>query len=128
MAIIHKFVGDVNEFQYQWDGVEAEPSPNPEIAEFEKNVLIGPKDGAQNFVIRYFNLPVGGASPLHTHSHEHGIVIVNGECRIQLADDFHNLSGLDAVFIPGNELHQIVNVGSVPLGFFCTIIRSAEYA
>ncbi len=127
MAIIHKFQGNIEQGIYHWAGVMPEPSPNPSIANFEKHVLVGPNDGSENFVIRYFQLPPGGASPLHTHAHEHGIVIVHGECKLQIGEIFYRLSELDAVLIPGNKLHQLTNTGDQPFGFFCTIIRSAEY-
>lgn len=128
MVVIHKFIGDLNKLDYQWYGVHPQSSPNPSVADFQKFVLLGPDDGMQNFVIRYFQLPVGGASPLHDHSHEHGIVVVHGTGKLQVNDSYYDLAPFDAIHIPGNQLHQIKNTGSDPFGFFCTIILSAEYA
>ncbi len=127
MAVIHKFLGNVKHIDYQWDGIMPQPSPETSAAKFTKFVLLGPDDGMQNFVIRYFQLPVGGASPLHEHAHEHGIVVVHGKGSLRINESFYDVSALDAVFIPGNELHQIRNTGDEPFGFFCTIMRSAEY-
>jgi len=127
MAIIHKFNGNQNSNIYQWAEVIPIPSSNPIEVQFIKHVLVGQNDGAKNFVIRYFELPVGACSPLHTHDHEHGVIILHGKAKLQVEDTFTDLFPMDAVYIPGGELHQFSNTGDGKLGFFCTIIRSAEF-
>lgn len=126
MSNIHKFTGIPNQNLFRWEGVIAQPSPNPEVANFVKHVLIGPDNDAPTFIIRYFQLPVGAGSPLHTHAHEHGVIILHGQVRLQLGDAFFPLSPYDVVFVKGGDLHQFTNVGDEPLGFLCTIPRSAE--
>jgi len=39
----------------------------------KKRVLIGPAQGARNFVMRLFTLEEGGCSPYHTHDWEHEV-------------------------------------------------------
>jgi len=126
MSVIHKFEGNQQESLYKWKGVVPEPSPDPLIADYVKHVLIGPLDNAPNFIIRYFQIAPGGHSPLHQHPHEHGIVILHGLAKVQLNDKFHELSPMDAAFIPGNELHQFIALGDEPLGFICVIPKRTQ--
>jgi quercetin dioxygenase-like cupin family protein len=124
MSIIHKFTGDPNIFSYQWQGIEPVYSSEPKL---EKHVLVGPKDGAPTFVIRYFQLPEGGASPLHHHPHEHGVIILHGHAQVRIKEEVHDLSPYDTIFISGGDLHQFRNMTNQPLGFFCTIPTYGEY-
>ena len=126
MSVIHKFEGNKQESLYRWEGVVPEPSPDPLIADYVKHILIGPLDDAPNFIIRYFQITPGGHSPLHQHPHEHGVMILHGQAKVQLADKFHELSPMDAVFIPGNELHQLIALGDEPLGFICVITKQTQ--
>ena len=124
MSIIHKFTGDPKKSSYQWNEIDPIISSNPQ---FEKHVLVGPSDGAPTFVIRYFQLPKGGASPLHQHPHEHGVIILHGHGQVRINEEIHNVSPYDTVFISGGDLHQFSNLTDDPLGFFCTIPTYGEY-
>jgi quercetin dioxygenase-like cupin family protein len=124
MSIIHKFTGDPKNNSYQWQGIDPIYSTDPK---FEKHVLVGPTEGAPAFVIRYFQLPKDGASPLHQHLHEHGVIILHGQAQVRINEEVHDLSPYDTVFISGGDLHQIKNSADEPLGFFCTIPTYGEY-
>jgi quercetin dioxygenase-like cupin family protein len=50
-------------------------------------------------------------------------MILHGKARVQINDDFHDLTPLDSVFISGNDIHQLTNIGDGPLGFLCVIKR-----
>ena len=124
MSIIHKFTGDPKIFSYQWQGIEPIYFTDPK---FEKHVQVGPTDGTQTFVIRYFQLPKGGASPLHNHSHEHGVIILHGHGQVTINEEVHDLSPYHTIFISEGDLHQFRNLTDHPLGFFCTIPTIGEY-
>lgn len=124
MSVIHKFTGDPGKALYQWQAVDPFYSLDPQ---FEKHVLVGPVDGAPTFVIRYFQLPKGGASPLHQHPHEHGVIILHGHGQVIINKEIHDLYPYDTVFISGGDLHQFSNLTDEPLGFFCTIPTYGEY-
>lgn len=88
-----------------------------------KHVLVGPEDGAPNLIIRYFHVPVGKKTFFDQHPHEDGIVILHGRAKVQIKDDFYEVSPLDSIFIQGNDVHQLTNIGEEPLGFKCVIKR-----
>ena len=126
MSIVHKFSGDQTQEKFNWEGVEPVQSTNA-LSMFTKSILVGPNDGAQTFAIRYFQLPVDGASPLHQHPHEHGVVILHGNAQLRINDDFHDLSAMDSVFISGGDMHQFKNTGKESLGFLCVVPKYGEF-
>jgi len=123
MSAVHRFTGSTSEDVYTWDGVEPVEINTEEVHDVLKHVLVGPKDDAPNFIIRYFHVPVGQKTFYDQHPHEHGVVILHGKARVQINDEFHELGPLSSVFISGNDIHQFTNIGETPLGFICVINR-----
>ena len=119
MGSVHRFIGSGND--YDWEGVTAELYEAEGVHGAMKRVLVGPADGAPNFVMRYFQIEPGGHSRLERHTHEHGVIILQGKAKVQLNEEFVTLEPLDAVFVTGNDLHQFTNIGDEPLGFICVI-------
>jgi quercetin dioxygenase-like cupin family protein len=101
-----------------WDGVE----PRAYASGAERHVLIGPDDGARQVELRYFRIPVGGATVRERHPHEHAIVILHGRARVTLGERVHDAGPGDAVFVASDELHELRVVGDAPLGFICTAL------
>jgi quercetin dioxygenase-like cupin family protein len=119
MAVVHRFSGSNS--VYQWQGIEPKGYDVPDISGIFKHVLIGPDDGAPNFIIRYFHVEPGGFTRLESHPQEHGIVILHGTAQIRLNDNNYSLHPMDVVFIPGGDKHQLMNTGDEILGFICVI-------
>lgn len=123
MSIVHRFTGNLTQKEYHWQGVEPVEINTEDVHNVLKHVLVGPQDGAPNFIIRYFSVPVGEKTFYDQHPHEHGIVILHGKARVQINADFYDLTALDSVFISGMDIHQLTNIGAEPLGFICVIQR-----
>jgi quercetin dioxygenase-like cupin family protein len=123
MSVVHRFKGNPGKNQVAWENVDPVEINERDVQGVIKNVLVGPKDGAPNFIIRFFEVPVGGHTFYDQHDHEHGVMILHGKARVQINDDFHDLTPLDSVFISGNDIHQLTNIGDGPLGFLCVIKR-----
>ena len=119
MAVIHRYVGSGE--VYQWQDVKPQGYDVPDFSGVVKHVLVGPDDGAPNFIIRYFQIEPGGYSRLESHSQEHGILVLHGQARIQLNGEVLVLNPLDVVFIPGGDEHQLMNVSNDIMGFVCVI-------
>lgn len=84
-------------------------------------VLIGRDDGAGNFCMRLFQLAPEGYTPKHAHDWEHEIFIHAGQGAVFKKGEWVPVRSGHAVFIPGNEEHQIKNTGTDPLTFVCLI-------
>jgi len=84
-------------------------------------VAIGKDDGAGNFCMRVFEVEPGGFTPKHSHDWEHEIFFHAGDGEVYSNGDWLPAKAGSAVFIPGNEEHQIKNVGESVLTFVCLI-------
>ncbi len=83
--------------------------------------VISEEDGAPTYYMRVFEIAPGGYSPLHRHPWEHEIYILSGEGEMVQEEGSEAVRPGTAVFIPGEELHQIKNAGEQLLRFICTI-------
>ena len=84
-------------------------------------VMIGKKDGAQNFCMRMFEMGKDGHTPRHTHDWEHEIFIHSGEGEVFIEDKWYSVSKGSAVFIPPNIEHQFKNKSETTFVFLCLI-------
>lgn len=121
MGVVHHFTGSIDEDIYEWEGVPAQQYEAKAFQGVVKRVLVGPGDGAPDYVIRYFELEPGSSSRLERHAHDHGVVILHGRAKAQLNEEFFELSPLDTIYVKGNDLHQFTNTGETSLGFICVI-------
>ena len=92
-----------------------------------KRVLIGPDDGAQNFIMRVFEIAPGHASPDHAHPWEHEIFILAGEGAARDKDGKETTVGEGStLFLPAGEKHCLINKGKGVLRFICIIPTGVE--
>lgn len=88
-------------------------------------VVIGPDQGAPNFVMRVFEVAPGGYSPRHQHDFEHEIFFFSGSGEVfDEGETFAVGPGHTAYVAPG-ALHQIRNVGDEKLVFVCLVPKPA---
>ena len=102
---------------------------NPVELEGAKDVglrwLISKDDGADNFVMRMFELKPGGYTPLHVHPHEHEVFVVEGEGIFVYEGKEHKFCTDYVIFVPGNKEHRFKNTGHSILRFLCLIPAAA---
>jgi quercetin dioxygenase-like cupin family protein len=115
MGVIHRRAGT------GWEGVEALAYDDPALAGVVKHELIGRREGAPSYAIRYFHVPAGARTARERHPHDHGVVIVAGRARVTLGSETHELGEGDAVYVAGDELHCFEALGDEPLGFLCVV-------
>ncbi|HOG45737.1 MAG TPA: cupin domain-containing protein [Anaerolineae bacterium] len=97
----------------------AEPVPGAEGVTVRW--VIKEADGAPHFAMRLFEVPPGGASELHTHWWEHEIYFLAGAGHIHGEQADHPVAEGTVAFVPGGELHQVVNDGPGVLRFICLV-------
>ncbi|WP_456412535.1 cupin domain-containing protein [Oceanithermus profundus] len=91
-------------------------------------VLIGPEDGAPNFILRRFTLEPGGRIPAHRHpTIEHEQFVLKGRMTIGLDGEEREVGPGDAVFIPAGVAHWYENRGDEAVEFLCVIPKTKEY-
>ena len=93
----------------------------PKLPGVHLQVLVGPEDGAENFVLRRFTLEPGASTPHHDHDLEHEIIVLEGEGTIIADDGEHPVTSGDVVFIPPDERHQFRNTGTTTYRMICLV-------
>ena len=88
--------------------------------------LIGEADGAPNFAMRMFEVQPGGHTPLHTHSHEHEVFIVEGTGVFVCEGQEYPFEPEHAILAPGGAEHCFKNTGDSVMRFLCLIPAGAK--
>ena len=88
--------------------------------------LITEKDGAQNFIMRLFELGPSGYTPWHQHEWEHEMFILEGEGFAKKEGGEVKFKSGDALFIEPMEWHNFNNTGEGVLKFLCLIPNVEE--
>lgn len=83
--------------------------------------LIKKEDGAPHFAMRLFELQPKGHSPLHSHSWEHEVYMLEGQCTVTCEGQEKNAAAGYVVYIPPNAKHRFANAGKSTLKFLCLV-------
>jgi len=109
----------------QYDQVPGTHFDNGVVKGVSGRVVIGQADGAPNFCMRVFELEKGGFTPRHRHDWEHEIFFHHGSGEVWRDSGWAPVRSGSVAFIPGNEEHQIRNVGDDKLTFVCLVPAGA---
>lgn len=107
-------------------------SVSPSVVERSRGaaiqILLGPADGAPNFITRRFTLAPGGRIPQHRHATiEHEQVILSGSMVIGLDNREHEVTDGDCILIPAGVAHWYENRTQEPVAFLCVVPHTADY-
>jgi quercetin dioxygenase-like cupin family protein len=83
--------------------------------------VIGPQDGAPNFLMRVFEMAPGGHSPHHAHPWEHEVFVLEGQGTLVHAGQEITCSPGDVVYLAPGEEHQFRNTSGADFAFICLI-------
>lgn len=87
-----------------------------------RRILIGPEDGSDNIIMRYFKVLPQGNTPFHSHDYEHVVKIEKGKgLVVNEAGEQIEIAEGQSLFIKPNEKHQFKNPFQKPFEFICTI-------
>ena len=78
------------------------------------------------FQVRYYEMAPGGYSSFERHEHEHCVVVLRGEGKVRLDDEWHELGPNDLVRVKGQQPHQFVNTGAEPFGILCVVDKERD--
>jgi len=94
------------------------------ISKVKRKILIGPDDGSQNIIMRYFKVLPGGNTALHVHDHEHVVKIEKGRGVVinEAGEEIIVYEG-QSLFIKRNEKHQFRNPLQETFEFLCIILN-----
>ncbi|MDD3582214.1 MAG: cupin domain-containing protein [Desulfobacca sp.] len=79
-------------------------------------------DGCPHFAMRVMEFEPQGHTSLHAHLEEHEIFVIEGEpLYIDANGQETRLQVGDAVYVPPEEPHQLINVGQTTMRLLCLI-------
>jgi quercetin dioxygenase-like cupin family protein len=113
--------GDINVKVQSIESHEQVPVTMEGASGAQMRMLVGPKEGANRFHMRHFQVEPGGYTPHHQHDYEHEIIVLKGEGIARSEGGDRPFKAGDAIWVPPNEKHQFQNLGSEPLEFICLI-------
>ena len=91
----------------------------------EMQVLVGPEQGAPNFVLRRFIMGAGGGMPRHTNLVEHEQYVLRGRARITIGDAVHEVRPDTTLYIPAGAVHSY-DVLEAPFEFLCVVPNAPD--
>lgn len=88
----------------------------------KKAFYIGPSDGSDEIVMRYFSVAPGGNTPYHSHNFPHLVKVEKGQgVAIDSEGAEHRLTAGQLVYLHDNEVHGFKNTGTEPFDFLCIV-------
>ncbi|MEJ2678115.1 MAG: cupin domain-containing protein [Gemmatimonadota bacterium] len=88
-------------------------------------VLVGPDEGAPNFVMRRFIMEPGGGIPTHSNDVEHEQYVLRGRARITVGEDVYEVGPDDTLYIPAGVTHSY-EVLDGPFEFLCVVPNAPD--
>jgi quercetin dioxygenase-like cupin family protein len=101
---------------------DAPPVETPGYTAVTKQVVLGPEDGSNEIVLRYFSVARGGATPYHSHDFPHLVKIEAGQgVAVDVDKEQTPVATGDYVYVDANEIHNFENTGDEPFEFVCIV-------
>ncbi len=86
-----------------------------------KQILVGPEEGWEGYVMRLFTLEPTGAAPRHSHDWPHIVYVLEGEGNLFLEGVDYPLTAGSVAYVPTESDHQISNRGAGRFVFICIV-------
>jgi quercetin dioxygenase-like cupin family protein len=116
-----------------WEGVEAEGYRPGAATGVARHTIVGGRketsdSSGPQLEVRYFEVQPGAVSRLEKHAHEHYVIVSKGTGYAILGDSVTEVAPNDVVYVAPLELHQFVNRGDEPFGFFCVVDACRDFS
>lgn len=115
-----------------WEDVEVEGYRPGVAVGVERHTILGgrktdPSDSGPRMELRYFELQSGAVSRLEKHEHEHYVVIKRGQGYAIVGESVWAVEPNDVVYVAPFEIHQFLNRGEEPFGFYCIVDACRDF-
>jgi len=99
----------------------------PGYDNIRKQIVLGPDDGSNEIILRYFSVEPGGATPHHAHGFPHLVKIEAGNGVVVNDEGLERqVQKGDYVYINDDEIHHFTNTGADAFDFICIVPRRGE--
>ena len=117
-----------------WDGVEAVGyTPDAPGTGVARHTIVGTRksdasEPGPRMELRYFEVQPGAASRLEKHEHEHYVIVKTGYGYAIVGDKATEIAPGDVVYVGPLQVHQFVNRGDQPFGFYCFVDTCRDFS
>lgn len=101
--------------------IKAVKVENPQAKNASMKVLVSPTEGWEGYVMRIFQIEVGGYTPKHNHPWPHINYIVSGKGRLHFGGKDIDVEVGSFAYVPSNSEHQFSNIGNEVFEFICIV-------
>jgi quercetin dioxygenase-like cupin family protein len=108
------------------DVIEKKRLENPSMQKVTKQVLIGPEQGWDDYVMRMFTLGKDGYTPRHSHDWQHILYAVEGDGVLYMDGTEYVLTAGSTAYVNGGLEHQIMNIGNSEFVFICIVPKEGD--
>jgi len=91
-----------------------------------KQVLVGPEQGWEDYVMRMFTVVKGGFSPRHEHDWPHIVYVVEGTGELFFDGNEYPLKSGSVMYIPAGKEHQLTQKGENNFVFICIVPKDGD--
>lgn len=99
---------------------------NLEVKGAMMKVLVSPKEGWEDYVMRVFEVEAGGYTPKHKHPWPHINYIIEGNGVLFIDGKKVKITSGSYAYVDSNSLHQFRNVGDSILKFICIVPKEGH--
>jgi len=99
---------------------------SPEVQAAAMKVLVGPRQGWEDYVMRMVELGSGGYSPKHRHPWPHINYMVQGEGVLEIEGEVNDVREGSFAYVPADSEHQFRNTGTGQFRFICIVPREGH--
>ena len=78
------------------------------------------------FEVRYFEVAENGYTSFEKHEHQHCVVVIRGQGKVRLGNDWTEVGLHDTVHVGPMVPHQFRNTGVEPFGILCVVDRERD--
>lgn len=116
-----------------WEGVPVEGYRPGAAVGVERHTIVGGRktdagEPGPSKELRYFELQPGAVSRLEKHEHEHYVIVKRGLGYAVIVDSVTEIGPNDVIYVGPLELHQFVNRGDEPFGFYCFVDAARDFS
>ena len=116
-----------------WEDVPVEGYRPGAAVGVERHTIVGGRKAAADEPgpskeLRYFELQPGAVSRLEKHEHEHFVIVKRGLGYAIVNDTLTEIAPNDVIYVGPLELHQFVNRGEEPFGFYCFVDAARDFS
>lgn len=108
------------------DKIAGQKLNHPEVLNVVKQVLVGPAQGWQGWVMRSFTIAENGYTPRHTHPWPHINYIISGNGTLFLDGEEYPVQAGSVAYVPNDAEHQFRNTGTGDFTFICIVPEEGD--